>query len=190
MKQKLIFLLILISLFSIICRNLNAQVFSGFDAFKKIFEYEGQRFLMDEIYQIKSTGFDRMKIDRTIVEEDEHEGFLFTLTSYSYNGQMGVVITSFNATNFQKTNFQFVNIHLSHGEFIDLYNEFISLGKVKCVKGEHILKRFNERLLLDANISEKGFVYYTLWVDNYSRHSFTPKKWETAFRRYKKFTKE
>jgi len=169
---------------------LKSQVFTGLNAFKEILEYEGQRFLMDEVYDIKASGFDRMKIDRTIIEVDSHEGFLLALVSYSFNGKTGVVITSFNGTNFQKTNYQFVNIHLSHEEFTDLNNSFLSLRENKIEKNEHLLKKFNNRLILDVNVSESGFGYYILWVDTYNRHSFTPKKWEKAFNRYNKFVKK
>ena len=43
--------------------KLNAQVFAGFTAFKELIEYEGQRYLMNDIYHIASDGSDRLKIN-------------------------------------------------------------------------------------------------------------------------------
>ena len=180
------FAFVLVLSFLTISSNLNAQVFSGIAAFKNIIEYEGQRFLMDEVYKITSTDFDKMKISKTITETDYTEGFMFVLTSYTFNGKSGVVITSFNSTNFQNSQLRFTNIHLTHLEYSDLVNAFESLAKNDTKADEHLLNRFNDRLILDVN-NEAGSVYYTLWVDNYSRHTFMTTKWDRAFNLYNKF---
>ena len=65
--------------------NLNAQVFRGVSAFKELIEYEGQRFLMEDVYTIQSDGFDSLRIERTIQEIDSDEGFKFVLTSMSFD---------------------------------------------------------------------------------------------------------
>jgi hypothetical protein len=166
--------------------NLNAQVFTGFSAFKELIEYEGQRYLMEDIYQITTSEFDKLKIDKTIKEVDLDEGFMFVLTSYTFNGKSGVVITSFNSTNFQNTKHQFTNVHLTNEEYIELYNTFISLKKNKPKCDVHFLKKFKDRLIVDVN-NQAGIIYFTLWVDNHSRHTFTTTKWDRAFKRYKKF---
>lgn len=165
-----------------------AQVFEGFRAFKTLIEYEGQRYLMEDIYKITPTDFDLMTVEKTIKEVDNDEGFMFVLTSYTLNGNSGVVFTSFNATNFSKTNHLFTNVHLTHEEYQSLYNIFISLAGNPPKKNEHKLRRFNERLIADVHKDE--FVYYTLWVDTQNRHTFTPSKWDKAYSRYLKFIEE
>ena len=42
-----------ITLILSIANIVNAQVFKGFSAFKELIEYEGQRYLMEEIYDVK-----------------------------------------------------------------------------------------------------------------------------------------
>ena len=173
-------------LFSIIFSNLNAQVFQGFKAFKEMIEYKGQRYLMEDIYQITYTDFDKLKIDKTIKEVDNDEGFMFVLTSYVFNGESGVVITAFNATNFQKTTHLFTNLHLNDRKYTEVYNAFLELEKNKLRADEHILRRFNERLTIDV-CNDNGFYNFVLWVDYHSRHTFTTSKWDRAFKRYQKF---
>jgi len=165
--------------------KIDAQVFSGFSAFKDLIEYEGQRYLMENVYQINSEGFDKLKIDKTIKEVDSNEGFMFVLTSYTFNGKSGVVITSFNSTSFSNTQHQFVNVHLTNTQYEGLYNTFENLEKNNPANDEHILKKYNDRLIVDVN-NEAGIIYFTLWVDNYSRHTFTTTKWDRAFKRYQK----
>ena len=164
----------------------NAQVFTGFSAFEKVIEFEGQRFLMDNIYQIKTEDFDKLKIDKTITEIDSNEGFMFVLTSYIFNSKSGVVITSFNSTSFSNEEHQFVNIHLTHDEFRDLHNVFKELKEANPESGEHVLRKFNDRLIIDVN-NIGGYDYFVLWVDNYSRHTFTTTKWDKAVRKHMKF---
>jgi len=187
MKMNRIRTLIFVCLTIIIAKtNLYAQVFTGFSAFTELIEYEGQRFLMEDIYQITSVDFDKLKIDKTINEIDADEGFMFVLTSYTFNGESGVVITSFNSTSFSNTQHQFVNVHLTSEEYEELYNTFKDLEKNEPKNYEHILKKYNNRLIVDVNNQEE-ITYFTLWVDYYSRHTFTMTKWDRAYKRYKKF---
>lgn len=182
--------------FSLLClatflamQNLSAQVFTGLTAFKQIIEYEGQRFLMADVYQITSTSFDRLKIEKTITETDASEGFMFVLTSYTFNNKSGVVITSFNSTNFERTKQNFTNVHLTDQEYTELYNLSIDLTKNLKKSDDHLLKKYKDRLIVDVN-SFGGYPYCTLWVDNYNRHTFAIDKWEKAYKRYTKFKNE
>jgi len=181
---------VLVGMFMVLlpCRVVNAQVFEGFKAFRTLIEYEGQRYLMEDIYKITPTDFDLMTVERTIKEVDDDEGFMFVLTSYIMNGKSGVVITSFNATNFQKSEHLFTNVHLTHEEYETLYNIFISLNENSPKYNEHKLRKFNERLIADVHNS--GIVYFTLWVDTQNRHTFTQSKWDKAYSRYLKFIEE
>lgn len=188
MKFKKLQLIMLTCFVIIIAETkIEAQVFTGFSAFKELIEYEGQRYLMENIYQISSEGSDKLKIEKTIKEVDSKEGFMLVLTSYTFNGKSGVVITSFNSTSFSNTQHQFVNVHLTNTQYEELYNSFKKLEKYNPAYDEHILNKYNDRLIVDVN-NDLGIVYFTLWVDNYSRHTFTPMKWDRAFKRHQKFT--
>lgn len=189
MKTKIIIFrtIILICVSIIIAQtNLKAQVFTGFKAFSQLIEYEGQRYLMENIYQITTNDFDKLKIDKTIKEVDTDEGFMFVLTSYIFNGNSGIVITSFNSTNFSNTQHLFTNVHLTDKQYRELYNTFIILAKNTPTFYEHFLKKYSERLIADVNYTDGG-IYYTLWVDYHNRHTFTKAKWDRAFKRYEKF---
>jgi hypothetical protein len=186
MNRKTLQLTLIVILIMTMANSIKAQVFTGFTAFKKLIEYEGQRYLMESIYQIKSEDFDKLKIDKTIKEIDANEGFMFVLTSYTFNGKSGVVITSFNSTSFLNTQHQFTNVHLTNDQYMDLYNTFKELEKTNPQYDEHILRKYNDRLIVDVN-NKAGIIYFTLWVDYHNRHTFTTAKWDRAFKRYKKF---
>lgn len=186
MNRKILLLTLIVILILVTVNSIKAQVFTGFSAFKELIEYEGQRYLMENIYQIKSSDFDKLKIDKTIKEIDADEGFMFVLTSYTFNGKSGVVITSFNSTNLSNTQHQFTNVHLSSEQYINLYNTFKELEKANPQYDEHILRKYSSRLIVDVN-NEAGIINFTLWVDLHSRHTFTPVKWDRAFKRYWKF---
>jgi len=186
MNKTLLRLALTITLISSLDNSLNAQVFRGLSAFKELIEFEGQRYLMDEIYDVKSEDFDKLKIDKTIKEIDNDEGFMFVLTSYKFNDKRGVVITSLNSKSFFNERYGFTNVHLTHNEYLDLYENFIELEENDINNDDHILRKFNERLIIDVNKSE-GIVYFTLWVDNQNRHTFSRAKWDRALKRYKKY---
>lgn len=187
MKRKTLKLTLTVFVMMFTATSIQAQVFTGFSAFKTLIEYEGQRYLMEDVYQIQSENFDKLKIDKTIQEIDSDEGFMFVLTSYTFNGVSGVVITSFNSTSFSNSQHQFVNVHLTNTQYEALFNTFKELEKNSPQSDEHILRKFNDRLIADVN-NEGEFINFTLWVDYYTRHTFTTEKWERAFKRYKKFT--
>ena len=186
MNKILLRLALTITLIFSIVNSLNAQVFRGFSAFKELIEFEGQRYLMDEIYDVKSEDFDKLKIDKTIKEIDNDEGFMFVLTSYKFNDMRGIVITSLNSKSFFNDRYGFTNVHLKHNEYLNLYENFIELEENDINNDDHILRKFNERLIIDVNKSE-GIVYFTLWVDNQNRHTFSRAKWDRALKRYKKY---
>jgi hypothetical protein len=164
-----------------------AQVFSGFSAYRKLIEYEGQRYLMDDVYQIQSENYDHLKIKKLDEEIDLNEGFMFVLTSYVFNDKSGVVITSLNGVNFGLSKYNFVDVHLTSEEFENLNKVFQELGVPKLEREEHNLRRFNDRLIVDVK-NEGGTIFYNLWVDTNNKHSFVIGDWERAVRLHRKFT--
>jgi len=189
MKRTTIQLALSIFLLSITIENAQAQAFTGLSAFKTLIKYEGQRYLMEEVYQIKSEDYDKLKIVKTIEETDASEGFLFVLTSYKFNDKRGAIITSFNSTSLSNDQYGFVNIHLGHNEYLDLYNTFKHLEKMSPEDDEHFLRKFNDRLIVDVN-NQAEVLYFTLWVDYHNRHTFTTTKWDRAFKKYQKFVEQ
>lgn len=186
-KTPILFkLVLLIYVLALIVNKANAQNFKGFNAFKQLIEYEGQRYLMKEIHEITSENYDNLKIDKIIKEVDTAEGFMLVITSYVFNGRNGIVITSFNSTSFNDINYQFTNLHLTDKEYLNLYNTCISLGKENIAKNEHLLKKISNRLTVDIN-NVDGFIFYTLWVDTNNRHTFSKSKWEKAYKKHQKF---
>ncbi len=152
-------------------------------------EFEAQRFLMDEVYEISSTQIDKLRIDFTYKEIDS-EGFIFRLTSYEFNGNVGVVITSLNSFDVIGDLYKFRNIHLTKEEFENLNQKFVFLEIEQAGKYTNILQRFNERFIFEISRTTAHQIYYNLWVDNKSRHSLTKTEWNTAFKRFQKFVQE
>lgn len=189
MKEKTLQFALILVLSMLTVDYLKAQVFTGTLAFKELIEYEGQRYLMENILQIKTEDFDKLRIERTITEIDGNEGFMFVLTSYTFNEISGVVITSFNSTNFSNTQHQFVNVHLNDVQYVGLYNAFKALEIINPQRDEHILRKYNDRLTVDVN-KEAGIIFFTIWVDYHSRHTFSTAKWDKAFQGYKKFVNQ
>ncbi len=163
---------------------------SGFGAFKQLIEFESQRFLMSEVFQISSGQFDQLIIEKTIQEIDETEGFMFVMTCYRFNGKNGVVLTAFNSKNLSNTTYGFRNVHLTQEEFVALSTVIDGGLELKQAKDKiHHLKKFSDRLTVDLNVIDVG-VYVTLWVDGISRHTFTDEKWERAKKRFQSFVNE
>jgi hypothetical protein len=167
-----------------------AQTFSGFNAFKKLIEFEGQRFLMDEVYEVTSTDFDLLRIERTINEFDDNEGFMIVFASYVFNGKSGVVISAFSSRNLVNSSYSFTNIHLTTEEYIALYDLVSVMKKWPKKSNEQVLRRFNNRITLSLEETINGDAQIVLWIDNTSRHSFLDSKWDRAYRRHMKFIEE
>ncbi len=187
LKQKTLSnIIVLFALLFGINISSNAQTFSGITYFKKAIEWEGQRFLMDKIYEISTTEIDKLKIRKILKETDQAEGFMFVLTLYSFNEKNGVIITSYNTTISKNLTHQFVNVHLTQEEFVDLSNKILSLSEMLDNKHEHLLKKFNTRLIIDVS-KGGGDPKVSIWIDNYSRHTFTIPKWFEGYNTFVKF---
>ena len=163
---------------------------SGFGAFKQLIEFESQRFLMTEVYQVSASQFDQLVVEKTIQEIDETEGFMFVMTCYRFNGNTGVVLTAFNSRNLVNTAYGFRNVHLTSEQFQSL-NALVAQGMTLQQAKEkiHHLKKFDDRLTVDLNVIDVG-VYVTLWVDGISRHTFSDEKWARANKRFVQFAAE
>jgi hypothetical protein len=166
-----------------------SQSFSqNFSSYAKTSEFEAQRFLMDEVYEISSTQIDTLRIDFTHKEIDP-EGFIFRLTSYEFNGNLGLVITTMNTYDVLADNiYKFKNIHLTREEFEQLNRKFISLEVNHTDKKTNLLQRFNERFIFEvAGNPSSGTISYNLWIENKNRHNFRKEDWATIYKRFQDF---
>ena len=181
--MKKILFTIVVSIF--IVGIISGQTFKGLDWVKKFAEYEGQRFLMEDVLDLSSSEFEKFRIDKTIRENDKDEEFYFILTSYTFREKSGLIITS--ASYSMKNNiYSYVNVHLTDAEFRRLYSSFEDIYLKLLYEEEHYIKIFNDRIILDAE-RDNYYAFYTIWIDNNNRHSFTQSKWKKAFKRYNKF---
>lgn len=179
-KQLLVFLLVGLSI------NSFSQVFTGLDAIKKLSEFEGQRYLMNEILEISSHNFDTLLISKSITETDSDEGFILTIINYIFKGKKGVVISSASKTSILLNEFEFRNIHFTEEEFISLNQKIRSVEEKGSEKNSHYLLKFNNRLTVDIAKNRKSY-YCILWIDNSNRHSFTNFEWQYVYNNFISF---
>lgn len=165
-----------------------AQVSTEVIPFEDLIEYEGQRYLMDEIYTISSNQIDELKTVQILNEVDLDDGFMFVMTSYLFNDNSGVVLTSFNGANYFKKEQYFRNIHLSSDEFNLLTKIYAELAEKKPRTGEHYLKAFNEQIIADVSYEVSDLIFI-LWIDKQNRNPVEQYKWERAYRKHRKFLK-
>lgn len=163
----------------------------GFSTYSKLSEFEAQRFLMNEVYEISTTQIDRLRIDFTYKEIDP-EGFIFRLTSYEFNGKIGVVITTMNTyDNLSDNIYQFRNIHLSKEQFEELNKKFNFLNANIVDKNIRLIQRINDRFIIEITRTPSGIsYYYILWIDDKNRHTFKKEDWADIFMKFQKFVSE
>lgn len=178
---------VIVALAAMIPQGLFGQSFKGYSAFKKLIEFESQRFLMEEKLQISSSNFEELRIDKRIEEIDDMEGFMFVLTCYRFKETCGVVLTAFNSQNLSSTTYGFRNVHLAREEFIRLHDIIVGgLGINHDKGGMQYVRRFNDRIIVDIYSNATG-TFVTLWIDGLSRHTFTEEKWGRAHKRFQSF---
>ena len=185
MKQKML-LLVLLPFF--VMNFAYTQTFVGFKAAKRISEYQGQRFLMTEVYDITSAKIDELALKETFVHEDNDEGFIIKINSYKFNEKRGIAISSFFSQSFNGELNYYVNIHLSDNEFERLDRLINILMEKESEKPYHLLTRFNDRIVVDVKANSNSSVpSIIIWVDNHSRHSFNKLQWKELIKQHNKF---
>jgi hypothetical protein len=174
-------------------KEMNAQNFTGFNSWKNLIEYEGQRFLMFDIFDLNAEDVDRLKLTKSIQEIDSDEGFMIVFTSYKFNANSGLVITAFNSQNHVNSDFGFVNINLSQGEVMGLHQEILRRAQDIGLEDVHDIIKFNDRITIDIHCvmesQSYGEKYYDiiLWIDGHTRHNFTKAKWDRAMKKHQSF---
>jgi len=153
--------------------------------YEEMLEYYAQSFLMNEVYQINSNGYDSLYIDKLITEWDQHEGFAFTFIAYSFNDKIGMIISSSRTA--YPTGLEYTIIHLPNDEVLKLRKIIIEISSSKQKENyAKRLNRLNERIIVESTFvnNERAIV---IWIDGHNRHSITLGKWERAYKRYEKF---
>lgn len=181
--------LVLLSLDNLV----SAQQFSGFRPFKKLVEFESQRFLLSEVYEVPSESWSELKVEKIIEDYDMDYGFMFVLAFYTFQDKSGVVISSFRETvlapNMNSIS-KLVNVHLSEEEVVKMSSMLgdaqNALNKIE-PNEKTVVRRFNDRLILEMENTLDDFdPTVIIWIDNSHRHSFSFSKWNRALRKYAK----
>jgi hypothetical protein len=165
--------------------TVNAQAFSRIDASIRVIEYESQRYLMEEVFPVKSDGVDQLKIDKSIQEIEYNAGLMFLLSSYKFNEKKGAIFTSFNSTNFRQNQKGFHNVNLDDDEVKKLNILLQELSKSSVGYDTHVLSKFNEEIIVDVQNTYNG-IMFTLWIYG-SKHTINEGRWELAMKRYDAF---
>jgi len=153
----------------------------------KWLEFHAQRYLMNEIYEISSTGIDNLRLEH-IYSEDDNE-FILRLSAYEFNGAKGIVINTLNLYDIAR--YKATTIHLTKEEFEDLNKRFSFLELNQTNKDENLIQRFNENLIFEVAYFETvEQVYYNLWIDNTTRHSFMKEVWSDTYLKFTEFFQE
>jgi len=173
------------------------QSWEGFNALKKMIEFEGQSFLMDEVLEISNTQEDKFNITKIWRHRDQSEGFELVISSYRFNDDSGVVLTSF-AENVHylggsKINY-FINIHLSSLELSQL-NEVVTrvlTNSINFNKNDQLLRKFSERLTVDISSIQSNWndPIVSLWIDNERRHTLTKTQWQVMFSKHERYLED
>jgi len=160
------------------------------NTYERSSEFEAQRFLMNEIYEISSTQIDQFRIDFTFKEIDP-EGFILRLTSYEFNGEFGVIITALNTYDVVGDLYKFKNIHLSKKEYEDLNMKFTFLEMNLEDKKTNLLQRFDDSFIFEVTSNpSNGSISYNLWIENENRHNIEKGDWVSTYKRFPEFVQQ
>ena len=176
--------------------NMLAQEFSGFRPFKRLIEFESQRYLLDEVHEVRSDKFHELKLEKIIQDYDDEYGFMFVLASYTFDEFSGVVISSFRpvlvGSNMNSID-KLVNIHLNDNDLVEitnLYNQASNAKNLNTSEGISLVRRFNNRVMVEVEFIGEGYQpNLILWIDNHHRHSISSTKWFRAIKKHAKKTK-
>ncbi|MGB0430093.1 MAG: hypothetical protein ACPGLV_06430 [Bacteroidia bacterium] len=160
--------------------------------FKKLIEYESQRYLMEDVFEVSNTNFDKLRLEKLITDYDGADGgFLFVLSAYEYNGQHGVVITSFIPT---LSNTKFFNTHLPDSQFQEVLALMKSGHQTRENKGIHLIRRINSSLVIEVNKGQYDDYYnsspkdeFVFWIFGTARHNLSLNKFEKMVKEYEAF---
>ncbi len=173
------------------------QSWEGFNALEEMIEFEGQSFLMDEILEISNTQEDKFNITKIWRHRDQSEGFELVISSYRFNDDSGVVLTSFaekvHYLRGSEINY-FINIHLSSLELSQL-NELVAIllsNSINYNKDDQLLRKFNERLTIEVSSVQSNWndPIVSVWIDNKRRHTLTKTQWQVMFSKHERYLED
>jgi len=189
------------TLIAVLILSFNVANSQEHSTIKKYAEWQAQRFLFDKLYKVSDNEVERVSIDKTIQDIDYGDGFGFIMTSYVYKEKSGAVFTSYNSMpSNQKTEYfdnaynKFTNIHLTEEEVFRFFNIILELRdnakKMDLTNDDHLLKKFNDRIVIDIAVKDDGGLNGQFWIDNYSRHDMYFTKVKLTIDKYERFLKK
>lgn len=173
-------------------QGLKAQSFSGLRPFKKLVEFESQRHLLNNVYQVSHDRFNELKIEKIVEDYDMEYGFMFVIAFYTFDSNSGMIISSFRETLVAPTMNEvskLANLHLSEDEIVEISSLF---GKAQNELSANnsddkaLVIQFNDRLMFEFVHREGYDPEIIFWIDNHHRHSVSATKWNRALRKYSK----
>ena len=178
-------LLIILACFSF--TSISGQQFSGFRWAKRASEYEAQRFLMHDVYEVSSAEITELDIKQCGEYLNENEGFIFVLTAFRWKEQTGVVMTSLVMKNWGTNGegFEFVNVMLTEKEYNNLNRTFAELAATKTRDNGHQILRFDNGFIAEY-VNDINGKDVRLWIGE-NRHSFTIEGWNGFYKRFALF---
>ena len=181
---------VIILLFTVQCTE--AQQFSGLRPFKKLVEFESQRFLLNNVYQVSHDRFNELKIEKIVEDYDMEYGFMFVIAFYTFESNSGMIISSFRETLIAPAMNEvtkLVNLHLSEEEIVKISSMFAEAQNMYSenkLDDKSLVRQFNDRLMLEFIFRDGYDPEIIFWIDNHHRHPVSATKWNTALRKYSK----
>lgn len=167
--------------------DVTAQRFTGFQAAKRASEYEAQRFLMQDVFDVSDVNNTELQLEQCAEFKDDDHSFIFVMTAYQWNGEIGVVITSLVVKgNWDKSDvWQFKNVKLTESEYNSLNIIFAELTSLGQKTDGHQLRRLKQGLVAEFSKDWLG-EDIILWVDD-NRHAFSVDNWNAFYKRFAQF---
>jgi hypothetical protein len=180
---------LIILLFTVQCTE--AQQFSGLRPFKKLVEFESQRFLLNTVYQVSHDRFNELQIEKIVEDYDMEYGFMFVIAFYTFESNSGMIISSFRETLIAPTMNEatkLVNLHLSEEEIVKISSMFgeAYMDSENKSDDKSLVRQFNDRLMFEFVFRDGYDPEIIFWIDNHHRHPVSATKWNTALRKYSK----
>ena len=168
----------------------NAQRFTGFKAAQRAAEYEAQRYLMREVFELTEQSDIELNLGECADFVDDDNSFIFRMTAFRWNEELGVVITSMVVKNDWNDSdlWLFKNVSLSESEYNRLNRFTAELTQKVDRLNSHQIRKFNERIIVESNKDDFGEAEIVLWIDD-NRHAFPIENWNAIYKRFAIFSK-
>lgn len=190
MKYLISVLFIFAFVYKVVCQNTDPY----YSTMKSFIKLEGQRFLINNVYNLKSDKIDSLYLYHGIKDIDNYAdyGFYLAIKFYSFNDKIGAVLTSFRRTS---TNSEgYLNIHLDQNEIDSLLEKSKVIYKMTNYDHKkannmfkHHMVKFNDKIYLDYVRIDFDNQQLNLWLSNGNFHVLNNWRWDQIRYGYEKF---